>query len=92
MVHGAGGFATIVCRGSAWGSALLIIHRHGPAVRLFERLPNLAGGSVWQAAASGEEAVATFIARQRQFDPDLWVIELDIADPARFIPGFPPAG
>lgn len=92
MVHGAGGFATILCRGSAWGAAMLIVHRHGPDVQLFERLPLLTGGSVWQAAASGEDATTAFIERQRRFDPDLWVVELDIADPARFIPGFPPAG
>jgi hypothetical protein len=32
-----------------------------------------------------EEKVSQFLARQAGFDPDLWLIELDIAHPERFI-------
>ena len=95
QVQGAGGFATVLHKGSAWGSAMLIVHRHGARLLVLERMPSLGGGLAcglsWRVAAEGEQEVAAFIEKQRRFDADLWVIELDIVDPARFIPGFPPA-
>lgn len=92
QVNGAGGFATILGRGGPFGSALILVHRRAeaPQVIAYERLPALDEHTVWHAAATGEEAVESFVRRQRRFDPDLWVVELDIADPARFVPGFPP--
>lgn len=92
QVQAAGGFAAFLARGSDTASGLLIVHRRpgSPSVTAHERLPSAAGGTRWRQAASGEGPVADFIARQRRFDPDLWVIELDIADPQRFIPGFDP--
>ncbi len=36
-------------------------------------------------AYPGSNPVAELIARKSRFDPDLWLIELDIADPERFI-------
>ena len=89
MVNGAGGFATVVMKGSDYGSALLLLHRDGERLTAYEKMPSLNDAPVWRAAAAGEEAVAAFIARQRRFDPDLWVLELDIADAARFVPGLP---
>jgi hypothetical protein len=89
-VLAAGGFAVVLHRGHAQGSAMLIVHRAaGGLTTVWERLPNLSGSPEWRQAAEGEEAVESFIARQRRFDPDLWVIELDIREPARFVEGFP---
>lgn len=87
----AGGFATILVRGDATGTAFLIVHRHraGPPTA-WERVPSATGRPEWRRAAEGEEAVERFLERQRRFDPDLWVIELDIGEPARFVEGFPP--
>lgn len=39
---------------------------------------------VWGIAATGE-SVDDWVARQRRFDPDLWVVELDTPNLARFI-------
>jgi hypothetical protein len=89
MVTSAGGFATVIRRGNAWGSALIIVHRTGEHVEAFEKMPALDGAPHWRSAASGEQAVADFAAKQHRFDPDIWIIELDIADPARFVPGLP---
>jgi hypothetical protein len=91
QVQAAGGFATILHKGSPWGGALLLLHRRPGQVRAYEKLPILSGKDNWRLAAEGESAVEAFAASQRRYDPDLWVLELDIADPARFIPGFPPA-
>jgi hypothetical protein len=50
-------------------------------------VPTLDGKPDWRQAAEGEEAVSAFIDRQARFDPDLWVLELDIAELERFVPG-----
>lgn len=89
QVTAAGGFATLLATGSPWGGALLLVHRHGGDVVAYEKLPTLSGAPLWRAAARGESAVDAFVASQQKFDPDIWVLELDIAEPARFVPGFP---
>ncbi len=87
QVQAAGGFATVLNKGSQWGAALLLVHRHGATVRAYEKLPSLSGEPHWRIAAEGEEDVQKFVESQRKFDMDLWVLELDIADVARFVPG-----
>jgi hypothetical protein len=87
----AGGFATVLHKGHALGSALLVVHRHaGDPPTAWERLPSALGPAQWRRAAEGEEAVRSFLERQQRFDPDIWAVELDIGEPARFIEGFPP--
>lgn len=87
QVQGAGGFATVLRKGSEWGAALVLVHRHGAKVAAYEKVPMLDGSPSWRRAADGSEAVDTFIHRQARFDPDLWVLELDIAALERFVPG-----
>jgi hypothetical protein len=92
QVQGAGGFATVLAKGSEWGSALLVVHRQGAFVGAYEKVPTMSGAPSWRLAAEGDSAVSTFVATQQRFDSDLWVLELDIADPARFVPGWPAPG
>ena len=33
----------------------------------------------------GSDELRAFLAKRMRFDPDLWIVELDIADPERFI-------
>jgi hypothetical protein len=85
-----GGFATVLHKGDPEGGAvLLVITSRGRHVGCLERILALSGGYDWRAAGPGESAesaeVASFLAKRRQFDPDLWLIELDIARPERFI-------
>ncbi len=89
QVVSAGGFATVLAKGSQWGGALLLVHRWKGGVKAYEKMPTLSGAPLWREAAAGESAVTAFVAAQQKFDPDLWVLELDTADPARFIPGWP---
>jgi len=67
---------------------LLLAHR-GRHCAALERVLNLSGSYVWQrtgpAESSGSEEIREFLARRARFDEDSWVIELDIADPERFI-------
>ena len=92
-VSAAGGFATVLRKGHAQGAAmLLVVERRGGEPLAFERVPDRGGGASWRQAAEGRAAVARFCERQAGFDPDLWIIELDVPDPARFVDGLPPAG
>jgi len=54
-----------------------------------ERVLKLDGSYGWQPAGPAESAssaeIADFLAKRTRFDEDIWAIELDIADPERFI-------
>lgn len=85
-----GGFATVIRRGDTErGSLLLLIGSRGQHVACLERLLDLDGNYHWQSTGPGESAdsakVAEFLGKRARFDEDLWVIELDVAHPERFI-------
>ena len=85
-----GDFAAIVRRGDAdRGSILLIVTSRGRHVAILERTITGIGDYAWTRAGpaeSGESAeVAQFLSERARFDPDIWAIELDIANPERFI-------
>ena len=71
------------------GSLLLLVTSRGRHIACLERILNLDGSYGWQAAGPGESAgsaeVAAFVERRARFDEDLWAIELDVAEPERFI-------
>ena len=71
------------------GALLLFISSRGAHVACLERVLSLDGAYVWQRTGPGESAgspeLANFIARRARFDEDLWALELDIAEPERFI-------
>jgi len=87
--EGEGGFAAVLAKGDATaGSILVILLEKGVNPRLFERLLQPDGRYAWQESTSqslenpGE--VPELIARRRRFDPDSWLIELDIPSAERF--------
>jgi hypothetical protein len=71
------------------GSLLILVGSRGRHVACLERVLTADGSYRWQAAGPAESAssgdIADFLARRARFDEDLWAIELDIADPERFI-------
>jgi len=71
------------------GSLLLFVTSRGRHVACLERVLNLDGSYDWRSAGPAESAssaeIADFLARLARFDEDLWAVELDIADPERFI-------
>ncbi|AJR23146.1 MULTISPECIES: DUF1491 family protein [Sphingobium] len=85
----AGGFATVLVKGDAVSGVILLqALENGREQGLFERVPDYAGGYRLTRCGpdpeKGAEAMAQYLARRRGSDPDLWVIELDIADAERF--------
>jgi hypothetical protein len=80
-----GGFGTVLAKGDATaGSILVVLLERGAGARLFERLLQPDGRYRWRESAATPAEVPDFVARQRRFDPDLWVLELDIPSAERF--------
>jgi hypothetical protein len=85
-----GGFATVMKKGDKErGALLLFVSGRGRHIACLERVLNLDGSYAWQRSGPSESAssqeIADFLARRARFDEDCWAIELDIADPERFI-------
>jgi hypothetical protein len=86
-VEQGGGHAAVLHKGDAErGAILLVIASRGDPVACLERLLDVGGAYRW--AASGHESpaqIAEFVEKRQRFDSDTWLIELDVADPERFI-------
>lgn len=84
-----GDFAAILHKGDADRGALVIVVRsRGTFAACLERVLDLDGTYRWGTSGPSDDEggkVAQFLARKVEFDPDLWVIELDVAHPERFI-------
>lgn len=85
-----GGYATVLRKGDAErGSILLFIATRGAHIACLERVMDFERGERWERIGPAELAssieIRDFLARRARFDADLWAIELDIADPERFI-------
>lgn len=88
-VQGAGGFAAVLAHGDdTAGAILLICMEKGEVMKLLER--TLDPGGNYRFTTCGPQDVASredrdsYIRRRRAQDPDLWILELDIADAERF--------
>jgi hypothetical protein len=89
-VQAAGGFATVLNKGERdAGTILVVLAEKGVNARLFERVPDAQGGRIWTATraqdAENPFEFGEYLDRRCSSDPDLWIIELDIADGERFI-------
>ena len=85
-----GGFAAVLKKGDPDRGALtLILLARGEIRGLLER--ELGPDFTYQwalkqvAEESGSDSLNELIARKARFDADSWLIELDVADPERFI-------
>lgn len=75
--------AYVIARGDATAGAVLVkcSTLDGQATAFQRRTDPMSGESRWMVLAEGPEAtVDGAIARQRDFDPDLWVIEIEQRD------------
>lgn len=88
-VHAEGGSAMVLARGNAEAGAILVLGvERGANPRFYER--GIGPDGRVQMMESGPSALendadsSSYWQRRRERDPDLWVIELDIADAKRF--------
>ena len=85
----AGAFATIARKGDARSGAVLVktLDRRTGETRLYTQAIGPEGDIVWM--RPGESNLETdadaYIERAASFDPDLWVVEIEDPDGARFL-------
>lgn len=89
-VNAAGGFATVLHHGDDRAGAIVVECSHrGQSDLLLERVTQIDGSIGWRTLAiTGQEEQAIRderMSRRTRNDPDLWVVELDIADAQRFV-------
>jgi hypothetical protein len=83
--QGEGGFAAVLAKGDPTsGAILLILTEKGANPRVLERLLQPDGTYAWAEPIESPEEVPAFVARRQRFDPDLWLIELDVPSLERF--------
>jgi hypothetical protein len=83
-----GDFATVLHKGDPVAGALLLLTREkGRNPRVFEQFPAAGGTRKWEAVASqhieNEEKLSEYLDRRLLRDPDLWILELDVASDER---------
>lgn len=71
--------AFVTARGDATAGAILIkANTLDGRAQAFQRSFDATGRRVWMMLAEGPDAeVETTLRRQRQFDPDIWIIEVE---------------
>ena len=85
-VNDEGGSAVVVAKGDASaGAILLICLEKGRHIGFRERVLQVDGRYAWSPTGPSDDAESdAWLARRRTRDPDLWIVELDIANAERF--------
>jgi hypothetical protein len=86
----AGGFATVLKKGEREGGTILVVLcENGTNARAFERMPGLNGARSWTCSkvqdVENKREFQEYLDRRARQDPDLWMIELDVANGERLI-------
>ena len=83
-----GGFGAVLAKGDPTaGAVMVVVAERGVRTLLLERLLQPDGSYAWQdngRARADDEEFGALLARRRRTDPDLWVLELDVADAGGF--------
>jgi hypothetical protein len=83
-----GGFGAVLAKGDATAGAIaVILAEKGRKACFLERLLKPSGDYGWEEsgqAIENESDFKKFLDRRRKYDPDLWILELDIACAERF--------
>ncbi|QGN54878.1 DUF1491 family protein [Novosphingobium sp. Gsoil 351] len=95
-VAGAGGFATIIAKGERdAGTILLVLRDSRTNPTLYERMPQPDGIRAWTLNRTQDPENKTefdeYLTRRAAQDDDLWIVELDVPNPERFIRDSPTA-
>ncbi len=92
-VQARGGSAAVITKGDPdAGNIMIICAEKGRIVSLRDHILDQTGRYVWMAIGpqdiENKKEIEIFLSRRRQSDPDMWVIELDIAEVERFVAEF----
>lgn len=87
MAEGAGGFAMVLKKGDPTsGQILCILLEKGDNAVLYARQMAVDFSYQWdEVALKSDDSITEYCIRSRARDPDLWIIELDVADTAPLI-------
>ncbi|MEO0057656.1 MAG: hypothetical protein RIT17_1113 [Pseudomonadota bacterium] len=90
LAESQGGFATVLGKGERdAGTILLVTLFRGAGAQLYERMPTLDGSRTFVATKAenpeNPQEFSEYLARRRRQDADIWLIEVDIAEPERFV-------
>jgi hypothetical protein len=90
LAESLGGFGMVLARGEQDAGTILIVTLcRGAGATLYERMPQLDGPRHFVATkredAENPQDFAEYLARRQRQDHDMWLIEVDVADPERFI-------
>lgn len=85
-----GGFGAVLKKGDRISGAILIqCLEKGANPRLLENMPSLDGRpnwqQIWPQPTDNNGELSDYIARRFRFDPDMWLIELDVPEAERLI-------
>ena len=89
-VAGEGGFATVIAKGERdAGTILLVLRDSHTNPRIFERIPLSDGTRAWTLNRAqdddNKQEFDEYLTRRSHQDSDLWIVELDVPNPERFI-------
>lgn len=89
-VNADGGFAMVLSKGERdAGTIMVVLTEGGKESRAYERMPQPDGSREWQVSrrqtAENPQEFGEYLNRRGAQDPDLWIVELDIAQGERFI-------
>lgn len=75
------------------GTILILTIYRGENAVLFEKMPQLDGSRPFIAAKQQNpekpEEIFEYLEGRKNQDPDIWILEVDIADGARFVASLP---
>lgn len=94
LVEAKGGFATVLAKGERdAGTIALVTIENGAPAQFYERMPQLDGSRAWTLSRTedidNKLEFSEYLAKRQRQDSDLWILEVDIADPARFVEMLP---
>ncbi len=94
LAESLGGFGAVIEKGERDSGTILLVttFRGGPA-RLYERMPQIDGTRPFvlsrEQVAENISEFSEYLARRKQQDRDIWILEADIADQERFVASLP---
>lgn len=89
----AGGTATVLAKGDETSGAVVVaLAERGRVTKLFERGLAADGSYRWVQAGpdegTEEAAFSEYLAKRRNFDPDIWALEVDAPDAEAWLAEF----